>query len=86
MNKIPLATLRTAQSKLNEVVEMLRPYLVVLSPAERHALVKMRAEYVQFIDVSHRLAVEHPELFADFFEVMIVGEDFFIPSKRRKQH
>jgi len=75
-NKIPLPVLKNARRKLDELMDMLAPYLVTLSPTERQPLVKMRADYLKFIDVSYGLALENPELFSGFFETVTFGEDF----------
>jgi len=75
-NKIPLSILRDAQLKLDEVMDMLGPYLLALSPPERQALVKMEAESFEFIEVSYCFAVENPELFPNLAEIVTFSDDF----------
>ena len=81
INKIPLTKLQDAQSKLDEVVDLLGPYLVVLSPAERQAMVKMGAESFEFLEVSYGFAVENPELFPGFTEAAFFEKIFFITQE-----
>ena len=57
-------------------MEMLEPYLVVLTRADRQVLVKMRAETFKFVELSYGLAVEYPELFPSFKETAIFKEEF----------
>ena len=78
INKIPLSILQSAQEKLEEAMNMLGPYLVVLSPTERQVLVEMNDEYVNFIEVSYGLAVEDPDLLSCFLEAGEFEEDFSI--------
>ena len=41
INKIPFSIVRDAQLKLDEVMRMLEPYLVALTPLERQSHVNM---------------------------------------------
>ena len=70
--------MQSAQQKLEEVMTMLGPYLVVLSPMERQVLVEMDDEYVNFIEVSYGLAAESPDLLGCFLQTGNFREDFSI--------
>ena len=78
INRIPLSVLRDAQIKLDEVMDMLGPYLIALDPPERQALVRMEAGSCEFLEMSYALAVENPELFPGFAEAAIFEENFSI--------
>ena len=67
-----------AHTKLDELMNLLQPYLVVLTPPERLALFKMGEECFDFIKQSHELAVDYPELFPEFKKAAIFSEAFFI--------
>jgi len=81
INRIPLSILQKAKLKLDEVMNMLRPYLVALSPSERQALVKLGAESLEFIELSYGFAAKNPELLPGFVETSIFGKDFFIAQE-----
>ena len=70
--------MRNAQSRLDELMNMLGPYFVVLSPPERQSLLKMGRGSFKFAELAYGLAVEHPELFPGFLKAGILGEDFSI--------
>jgi hypothetical protein len=74
--KIPRTVLLEAQSKLDEVIKMLEPYLVSLNSPERQALVKIETESIGFLKISHELAFEYPELFPTFMEKSIFREGY----------
>ena len=78
IKKFPIAVLKNAQVKLDEVFVMLRPYLIVLSQPERQTLVKMEAKSFKFIELSHEIAYGNPELFPDFVKLTIFEEEFII--------
>jgi len=74
--RIPLAILHEAQLKLDEVIRMLEPYLVELSPPERQEMVRMGPESFEFVELSYGLVVENPELLPGFTEAASLGEGF----------
>jgi len=76
INRIPLPVLRDARLKLDEVLNLLRPYLV--SPSERQVLVELGADSLAFIEASYGIAVKYPELLPCFSGAPIFGEDFFM--------
>ena len=81
VHNIPLSILRDAHLKLEEVINMLDPYLVALNPPERQGLARMGAESFEFIEVSYGLAVGNPELLPAFVDASIFGEDFSIAQE-----
>ena len=77
IKKIPADVFQNAQLKLNELVKMFEPYLVVLTPEERQTLTKNGTGSFEFVKLSHELAVEYPELFPSFIKTAIFREEFF---------
>jgi len=59
-------------------MELLAPYFVGLTPSERQTLVKMETDSIRFLELSHGIAVENPELFPAFMKVAIFREEFSI--------
>ena len=74
--KIPAEIMENAQIKLSEIISMLEPYLVTLSPPERQALGRMKEGSLKFLELSHGLAVEYPDLFPSFMKAAVFGEEF----------
>ena len=81
INKISLQILRDAQLKLDELMDMLRPCLVALSPEERQTLIKTGAKFFRFIEISYGIALENPDFFPSFMKAVIVKEDFSIAQE-----
>jgi len=75
-NKIPPEILQNVQFKLDEVMCLLKPYLVVLSQAEREALAKIETESIKFLEVSHEVVLGKHELFPAFLKAAIFREEF----------
>lgn len=78
VKKIPVQVLLSAHAKLDELMNLLKPYLVFLTPPERSSYVEMKEDYFNFIKQSYELAVEYPGLFPEFKKVSSFGENFFI--------
>ena len=78
IKKIPLGVLRDAQSRLDEVMDMLGPYLLVLNPQERKNLVKVGDKSFMFVELAYGFANEHPEMFPGFTKAQILEEEIFV--------
>ena len=76
INKIPPEVLYNARMKLDETMTLLEPYLVRLAPSERRTLVKMEAKSLKFLEFTHELAVEYPDLFPTFAREDVFREEF----------
>jgi len=76
VKRIPEEILREAEILLDELIYSLKPYLVTLTPPERQTLVKIEAESIKFLEVSHRIAGRNPELFPSFMKLAIFREEF----------
>ena len=77
VKKIPAEVLFNAHSKLDEARGMLEPYFVELSPPERQSLVRIEVESFKILELTHKLAVEYPELFPTFTKAAVFEEEFF---------
>ena len=76
INRIPLKLLQDAQVKVDEVITMLGPYFEATSPLKCQAMIRMGPEFFKFIELSHGLAVEYPDLISGFTETAILEEHF----------
>ena len=76
IKKIPEDVLQRIQLKLDEMIDLLKPYLVVLTSEERQALTKIEEETYRFLEMSHGLAVDYPDLFPSFMKAAVFGENF----------
>jgi len=73
--KVPLAVLRDAQVKVDEVMGMLAPYCTAQSSPEREAMIRKGPEFFKFMELSCRLAVENSDLISGFTESAVLGKD-----------
>ena len=76
IGKIPREKLKYALQKLDEIVKLLEPYLLMLTPGEREALVKIGEESFRFLELSHEIAVNYPDLFPTFMQTAVFKEEF----------
>lgn len=76
LKKIPANILQDAHIKLDEVMSLLKPYLVALSQQERRAFVKIETESINFLELSHEIAAGYPELFPTFLRMAAFREEF----------
>lgn len=67
--QIPSKDLNTALTKLQEVQDLLAPYLIALTPTERQALPKMSDRSVPFVEKVMDYAKENPQLGPAYLEV-----------------
>ena len=82
--KIPEDILRSALQKLDDVKHLIDPYLVALTPPEREALSQIGTELMKYLELSHGIAVEYPDLFPAFAKTAAFREDFFITCELRQ--
>lgn len=83
--KIPPEVLLKAEQKLDEILNILKPYLAAAAPEKEQAPDENTAhkgsELIKFLKLSHELAVETPELFPDFADKTEFKEDFFTANE-----
>jgi hypothetical protein len=73
---IPAGVLTQAQTKINEVAALLTPYVVALTPAERHELPKMGEKTISFVEKAYDFAQQNPNLVPPYLDMAAFGVDF----------
>ena len=73
---IPAEKLEQAQAKIVEAANLLKPYLLALTPAEKQELPKMGPKTLNFVEKSHAYAHENPELVPPYLEMGEFDTDF----------
>ena len=75
--KIPPEVLNRARQILDEVIRILEPHFVILTPSERLFYRKTCSGLIKFLELSHELAVESPGLFPTFIKTEVFQEEYF---------
>jgi hypothetical protein len=73
---IPQDVLTQAQTKINEVAALIAPYVVALTPAERHELPKMGEKTISFVEKAYDFAQQNPNLVPPYLDITAFGVDF----------
>jgi hypothetical protein len=73
---IPQDILTQAQTKINEVKTLLAPYIVALTPSERHELPKMGEKTISFVEKAFDFAQQNPNLVPPYLDMTAFGTDF----------
>jgi hypothetical protein len=73
---IPAEILEQARTKINDAVDLLKPYLIALTPAEKHEIPKMGPKTLNFVEKSHELAHENPNLVPNYLNMDEFDTDF----------
>jgi hypothetical protein len=73
---IPSTILTQAQAKIDEAKTLLAPYLLALTPAERHELPKMGDKTLAFVEKAYDFARQNPALVPPYLEVAAFGAEF----------
>jgi hypothetical protein len=73
---IPAAKLEQAKAKIEEAADLLKPYLIALTPAERQEIPKMGPKTLNFVEKSHEYAHENPSLVPNYLEMSEFDTDF----------
>jgi hypothetical protein len=73
---IPQDILAQAQTKINEVKALLAPYVIALTPAERHELPKMGEKTISFVEKAYDFAKQNPNLVPPYLDMAAFGADF----------
>ena len=59
-------------------MNILGPYLIVLSPSEKQTLSTIGEGSLKFIEMSYKIAVDNPRLLPSFMETSVFGEKFSV--------
>jgi hypothetical protein len=73
---IPQDILIQAQTKINEVIALLAPYMVALTPVERHELPKMGEKTIGFVEKAYDFSKQNPNLVPPYLDMAAFGTDF----------
>jgi hypothetical protein len=73
---IPADVLTQAQTKIDEVTALLAPYMIALTPAERHELPKMGEKTIGFVEKAYDFANHNPNLVPPYLDMDAFGKDF----------
>jgi hypothetical protein len=73
---IPSTVLTQAQTKVDEALALLAPYLLALTPAERRELPKMGEKTINFVEKAYDFAQKNPALFPAYLSLDAFGVDF----------
>jgi hypothetical protein len=76
VQSIPQDVLTQAQTKINEVKTLLAPYIVALTPSERHELPKMGEKTISFVEKAFDFAQQNPNLVPPYLDMTAFGTDF----------
>jgi hypothetical protein len=76
VQSIPQDVLTQAQTKINEVKTLLAPYIVALTPSERHELPKMGEKTISFVEKAYDYARQNPNLVPPYLDMTAFGTDF----------
>jgi hypothetical protein len=73
---IPQDVLAQAWTKINEVKTLLAPYIIALTPSERHELPKMGEKTVSFVEKAYDFAQQNPNLVPLYLDMTAFSTDF----------
>jgi hypothetical protein len=73
---IPPEVMANAKTKINEVYELLKPYIIPLTPNERIHLAKMGEKTLSFVSKALELARDNAELCPPYLNIDEFGVDF----------
>ncbi|MDR1867353.1 MAG: hypothetical protein LBQ77_03675 [Treponema sp.] len=73
---IPSTVLSQVQTKIDEAQTLLAPYVLALTPAERHELPKMGEKTIGFVEKAYDFAQQNPNLVPPYLDIAAFGADF----------
>jgi hypothetical protein len=73
---IPADILEQARARISEAVDLLKPYLIALTPTEKQEIPKMGPKTLNFVEKSHEFAHENPELVPHYLNMDEFDTDF----------
>jgi hypothetical protein len=73
---IPAQTLAEVQKLLQQVIDLLSPYALALTPGERQELPKMGEKTFTFVEKAYQFAQQNPSLCPSYLDMKEFGVDF----------
>ncbi|MDR1199533.1 MAG: hypothetical protein LBK94_11095 [Prevotellaceae bacterium] len=83
---IPPEVLAQAQAKINEVNALLAPYILPLTPDERHDLPKMGDKTLSFVEKANDYAHHYPQLRPSYLDIAAFDVDMTDATGLRTLH
>jgi len=72
---IPADILAAAQAKIDEVTDSLKPFIINLTPEERHERLKLGDKTLAFVEKSHTYAQANPTLVPPYLDMDMFNID-----------
>ena len=69
---------------LDEITFLLKPYFIALTMSERRKFIKIGAGYIRFLELSHGIAVDYPEMFPSFLKVAAFRDEYSVTRELHK--
>ncbi|GHT72887.1 hypothetical protein FACS189456_2570 [Bacteroidia bacterium] len=76
LQAIPADVLTQVQTKINEAMTLLQPYVMALTSAERHSILKMGEKSLSFVEKAYELANQNPALRPSYLDMSAFAVDF----------
>jgi hypothetical protein len=76
IQSIPRDISTQAQTKINEAKTLLPPYIVALTPSERHGLPKIGEKIISFVEKVHDFTRQKLNLVPPYLDMAAFGPDF----------
>jgi hypothetical protein len=73
---IPSTVLTQAQTKVDEAIALLAPYVLALTPTERREMPKMGEKTIGFVEKAYDFARQNPALVPPYLDLDAFGIDF----------
>ncbi|MDR1957946.1 MAG: hypothetical protein LBQ54_02700, partial [Planctomycetaceae bacterium] len=73
---IPEHVLKEAQARVDELIGLLSPYMLSLTPSERQEMLKMGEKSLSFVEKAHEFAKKNPNLCPPFLNMAEFDVDF----------
>jgi len=73
---IPDDILAQAQAKVDDIRELLSPYILALTATERREMPKMGPKTIHFVEKSYDFAMQNPNFLPSFLNMDIFSNDF----------
>jgi hypothetical protein len=73
---VPANIVAQALALVNQIKLMLLPYVTSLTPAQRHALLKMGEKTLSFVQKAHEFALQNPNLCPPYLDMTGFNTDF----------
>jgi hypothetical protein len=83
---IPSEVLAQAQTNIDATLALLAPYLLPLTPAERHDLPKMGDKTLSFVEKAQDYAHQYPALCPSYLDLQAFDTDMTDATGLRKVH